>query len=81
MTTKRFCVLKSSRAFSGQGYKGPSLERAGYRLDYAEFDELDDAKTCALKLLGVNPVGWEVHDSVTKRIVYSTVRDVRNEHT
>lgn len=69
---KRYCVLKNSRVLSEQGYRGPSLSRAGYALDVAEFDDLDSAVACAQKLLTVNPVGWDVHDSITRRKVWST---------
>lgn len=69
---KRYCVLKSSRVFSEQGYSGPSLSRAGYALDVAEFDDLDFAITCAKRLLDVNLVGWDVYDSTTRSVVWTT---------
>uniref|UniRef100_S5VV22 Uncharacterized protein n=1 Tax=Pseudomonas phage PaBG TaxID=1335230 RepID=S5VV22_9CAUD len=58
--------------FSEQGYRGPSLSRAGYDLDVAEFDSLSLAITCAQKLLEVNPVGWDVYDSTTGHKVWTT---------
>lgn len=68
---KLFCVLKQSRAFSNQGYQGPSLGRAGIQLDLAEVDSLSEAQDCAERLLAVNPVGWVVVSSQTGKVIYT----------
>lgn len=68
-----FHVIKASRAYTGQPYKGPSLSRAGYvnreQLG-AEFQDEQNAITCALELTNSNPVGFEVYNAVTKERVF-----------
>lgn len=65
-----YVIRKASRGPVGPAYTGISAELAGVETTHRF---LGPAKVAALKLLGVNPVGWSVcRDG---RVVWSTERN------
>lgn len=55
-----FYVVKAGRNFDGRGYKGPSLKKAGYTQEFAEFKTHEEATECVDKLTAINPVGFVI---------------------
>jgi hypothetical protein len=68
-----FHVIKASRVYTGKPYFGPTLNRAGYinrEKIGAEFQDEQNAKTCAAEMGELNPVGFHVYNAVTKERVF-----------
>lgn len=67
----RYHVIKSSRTYTGEPYKGPSSDESP-----AEAGSMHEAIDLAIKMYIKNPVGWDVYDSESEERIFSTL-DVR----
>jgi hypothetical protein len=64
-------LVKMSRMYSGFPYCGPTS-------DYkpAQYETLEEALAAKKAFTEINPVGWDIYDTVTGREVSPTVQTV-----
>lgn len=65
----RYHLYKQTRIYEGQPYAGYSMEFVRPLRDEAASDDLEEAKHMAEALEQVNPVGWNIWDSTTGKLV------------
>jgi hypothetical protein len=70
----RYHICKASRIYKGWPYQGPTSNNLS-----AESDSLNDAIAMAQSMLDRNSVGWEVWDSQTNTMEYSTNLVIDND--
>lgn len=63
----RYHICKQTRVYDGEPYCGYSSGD-----NPAESDDLDEAISMSKDMMKNNPVGWNVFDSMTDKLVYGT---------
>jgi hypothetical protein len=64
----KYHICKFGRVYSGHPYQGPTT--CGLKAESDDYAHILQVADC---MAHHNPVGWEVYDSETQEMIYSTV--------
>lgn len=74
----KYHLFKSSRCYSGRAYEGPTCGRADIPCP-AEFDKLSDAMRAKEIMDKLNPVGFDIYNSLTHERINAILHTSENK--